>query len=114
MRNLLADLPAESVEEHAEILAAGPGTRIERIVSFGQRSPKGFWYDQEEAEWVAVLAGRGAVELEGEETPRELGPGDSLLIPAHARHRVAWTAEREPTVWLAVYFQQGETDHHLA
>jgi cupin 2 domain-containing protein len=105
MRNLLADLPAKRGEEHTEVLAAGSGARVERIVSFGQRSPEGFWYDQEEAEWVAVLAGRGAVQFEGEEAPRELGRGDSLFIPAHARHRVAWTAEDKPTVWLAVFFE---------
>ena len=31
--------------------------RIERIVSLGQTSPPGFWYDQPWAEWVVVLAG---------------------------------------------------------
>lgn len=106
MRNLFSDLPDATVEECNELLAAGRGARVERIVSFGQSSPQGFWYDQEEAEWVAVLSGRGAVELEGEEMSRELGPGDALLIPAHARHRVAWTAADEPTVWLAVFFRQ--------
>jgi cupin 2 domain-containing protein len=106
MRNLFTDLPDATGEERTELLAGGSGARVERIVSFGQSSPEGFWYDQEEAEWVAVLSGRGAVELEGEETPRELGPGDTLWIPAHARHRVAWTATDEPTVWLAVFLRQ--------
>jgi cupin 2 domain-containing protein len=104
VRNLLTGLPAELPEELKEELAAGPGARIERIVSRGHRSPDGFWYDQPEDEWVMVLAGRGAVEVEGEQLPVELGPGDSLLLPAHARHRVAWTAEDEATVWLAVFF----------
>jgi hypothetical protein len=29
---------------------------VERIVSLGQVSPPGFWYDQAEGEWVLVLA----------------------------------------------------------
>ena len=28
---------------------------------------------------------------------------DHLLIDAHCRHRVAWTSDTEPSVWLAVY-----------
>jgi cupin 2 domain-containing protein len=44
------------------------------------------------------------VEFEGESQPRELKPGDYLLIPAHCRHRVAWTSSDEPSVWLAVHF----------
>ena len=65
-------------------------------------------YDQANDEWVMVLRGRGAVEFaaQGEEEGRvvELGPGDYLHIPARRRHRVAWTSEDEPTVWLAVHY----------
>jgi cupin 2 domain-containing protein len=32
-----------------------------------------------------------------------LQPGDHLLIPARARHRVDFT--ETPTVWLAVHFE---------
>ncbi len=31
-------------------------------------------------------------------------PGDHVLIEAHCRHRVAWTSDTEPSVWLAVYY----------
>ena len=31
--------------------------RIERIVSRGQASPPGFWYDQETDEWVLLVSG---------------------------------------------------------
>ena len=34
----------------------------------------------------------------------ELKPGDYVHIPAHARHRVAWTDAAQPTVWLAVHY----------
>ncbi|MEA3070082.1 MAG: cupin 2 protein, partial [Alphaproteobacteria bacterium] len=38
-------------------LVTKSGLRIERIVSLGQASPPGFWYDQAEGEWVVLLAG---------------------------------------------------------
>ena len=31
--------------------------RVERIVSSGHCSPEGFWYDQDEQEWVPLLQG---------------------------------------------------------
>lgn len=79
--------------------------RIERIVSTGQASPPGFWYDQEEHEWVLLLAGRAGLRFEDEDEERELVPGDPVLIPAHARHRVEWTADDEPTIWLAIFYR---------
>ena len=88
------------------ISLAALGTKIERIVSRGQASPPDFWYDQETDEWVMVLAGRARLEIEGEETPVELGPGQWIDLPAHTRHRVAWTSDDPPTVWLAVHISR--------
>jgi cupin 2 domain-containing protein len=34
-----------------------PACALERIVSFGQASPPGFWYDQPQVEWVLLLKG---------------------------------------------------------
>jgi cupin 2 domain-containing protein len=93
-------LPDELLTE----LLVAPGLRIARIVSTGQASPPGSWYDQDRAEWVLVLAGSAGLLLEGEDRPRVLGPGDHLLIPAGARHRVEWTDPGRPTVWLAVHY----------
>jgi cupin 2 domain-containing protein len=93
-------LPEELLTE----LLVAPGLRIARIVSTGQASPPGSWYDQDRAEWVLVLAGSAGLLLEGEDRPRALGPGDHLLIPAGARHRVEWTDPGRPTVWLAVHY----------
>ncbi len=92
-------------EEVTTVLAAGQGVRIERIVSTGQNSPPGFWYDQDEHEWVAVLAGMAVLRVECETEGRWLVPGDWVLIPAHCRHRVEATATAEPTVWLAVFYR---------
>jgi cupin 2 domain-containing protein len=100
--NLFADLPANLPEELFTTLLQAPGTRIERIVSHGHQSPDGFWYDQPESEWVLVLQGTAKIEFEGGII--QLGPGDHLNIPAHRKHRVAWTAPDEPTIWLAVHY----------
>ena len=45
--NLLASLPSARDAEVSQVLLAGKGVRFERIVSLGQASPEGFWYDQE-------------------------------------------------------------------
>jgi cupin 2 domain-containing protein len=103
--NLLASLPARLDAEQIIALVENENLRIERIVSTGQASPPGFWYDQPWAEWVLVLTGSAGLLFEGEAEPRVLRAGDYLLIPAHRRHRVAWTDPEQPTVWLAVHYR---------
>ena len=100
--DLLRDIPADLPEEFTESLVASDTVRIERIVSTGHASPEGFWYDQPEREFVLVVQGRACLEFEGGD-PLQLEAGGWIDIPAHRRHRVAWTAPHEPTVWLAVY-----------
>ena len=101
--NLYADLPEKLSEEDLSTLVEGGRCRLARIVSTGQASPPGFWYDQDEAEWVVVLRGRARLLIEGEAAARNLDAGDYVLIPAHARHRVEWTDPDQPTVWLALH-----------
>jgi cupin 2 domain-containing protein len=101
--NLLQDLPAAGAGEISETILAAPGVRIERIVSHGEASPPGFWYDQAEGEWVMLLAGAARLRFADEPEPRALGPGDCIHIAAHRRHRVVWTDPDRPTVWLAVF-----------
>ena len=103
--NLLRDLPGARAGEITEALVAAPGIRIERIVSFGQASPPGFWYDQAEAEWVLLLAGAARLRFADEPEARSLGPGDWVEIAPHRRHRVEWTDPAKPTVWLAVFYR---------
>jgi len=89
-------------EEWLEVLEKRSGTRIERIISTGQSSPPGFWYDQAEAEWVAVMQGNAALEwVDG--TVQELTTGDYLLIPSGKKHRVARTSAEPPCIWLAIF-----------
>ncbi|SDR21170.1 cupin 2 domain-containing protein [Rhizobiales bacterium GAS191] len=101
--NLFDDIPAASAQEVITELVAAKDLRIERIVSTGQASPPGFWYDQPFAEWVVVLSGSAGLKIEGEGEVRVLRKGDYLHIPAHRRHRVEWTETGAPTIWLAVH-----------
>jgi cupin 2 domain-containing protein len=91
--------------ELTDTLVERPAFRIERIVSTGQATPADQWYDQEIDEWVLVVKGSARLRIEGEAQDRELGEGDFLLLPAHCRHRVAWTRSEPPTVWLAIHFR---------
>ena len=102
--NLFAGLPAAAeAAERLETLLTHPGLRIERIVSTGQASPPGFWYEQEDSEWVLLVNGEALLRFEDETEPRRLHPGDWLYIRAQRRHRVDWTATDALTIWLAVH-----------
>jgi len=103
--NLLHDVPVHASEEIFTDLLQWQATgrvRIERIVSNGQASPPGFWYDGADDEWVLVVSGSAAVEID-DGTVHTLGAGDWLHLPARCRHRLAWTDAEQPTIWLAVH-----------
>jgi cupin 2 domain-containing protein len=101
--NLLHDLPDARGGEVTETLLAASGLRIERIVSSGQASPPGFWYDRDVAEWVLLLAGAARLRFADEAEDRLLRPGDHVHIAPRRRHRVEWTDPAAQTVWLAVF-----------
>ena len=103
--NLFHDLPARMEQELVEVLARGEGARVERIVSWGQCSPAGFWYDQGEHEWVTLLSGAARLRFAEGDRVVSLAPGDAVTIPAHTRHRVEWTDPGQATVWLAVFYR---------
>jgi cupin 2 domain-containing protein len=92
---------SESIEE----ILVRSRLKIERIVSHAHRSPPGFWYVQTWNEWVIVLSGSAKLRFEDEAEVRCITAGDYVFIPAKKRHRVDWTSETEPTVWLAVHFE---------
>jgi cupin 2 domain-containing protein len=103
--SLLDGLPARALDaEQVTPLVERPGWRIERIVSTGQVTPQGEWFDQDSDEWVLLVAGAARLYIEGEPEERTLAPGDFVLLPARCRHRVTWTDTASPTVWLAVHF----------
>ncbi len=109
--SLFRSIPPDLPEELVEVLAEGKGhLRIVRLVSLGHASPDGFWYDQDEHEWVVLVQGSAVMSFEnpvtGEVDIVPLAPGDWIEIPAHARHRVESTCEGEATVWLAVHWDE--------
>lgn len=101
--NIHAGLPDAGRGEVFEELLSRGGVRIERIVSRGQATATGEWYDQGWDEWVLLLSGSAGVLIDGEKTPRTLQAGDYLLLPAGCRHRVEWTEQTGDTVWLAIH-----------
>jgi cupin 2 domain-containing protein len=105
IQNLLAATQGPPGAEFFEELIRGGSFRIERIVSTGQMTPTGSWYDQEQDEWVVLLSGAARLRFEGSPDQVRLEPGDAIHIPAHQKHRVEWTAPQSATVWLAVHYE---------
>ena len=93
----------EKNEQFSDLLTR-PGLRIERIVSTGQCSPEGFWYDQPEGEWVLLIEGEARLRFADETEARYLKAGDFIDIAPHRQHRVDWTAPEQTTIWLAVHY----------
>lgn len=102
--NLLAGPLPPAGEEHSEPLLTGAGWRLERIHSCGARSPEGFWYDQEEHEWVCLLQGSARLRFADEAEARELNVGDSLYLAPRRRHRLEASDGAPGTIWLALFW----------
>ena len=101
--NLFSDIPEHAPKEVFERLLETPHLKPERIISAGHATPPGKWYDPDTDEWVFLLSGAARLLYEGEGQPREMRPGDYVLIPARKRHRVEWTDPGQKTVWLALH-----------
>ena len=99
------DAPSGLPDEVSEVLLRGGDMRMERIVSHGQCSPPGFWYDQDQHEWVMLLEGEATLRFERSGLALRLAPGMYVLIPAHERHRVEWTSPDVDTIWLALFYR---------
>jgi cupin 2 domain-containing protein len=106
IQNIFADLPRSLPDEQFLALFQNEHVKIERIISHAHASPTGFWYDQEEEEWVIVLRGHAVLEFEDGELV-QLKDGDYLTIPSHLKHRVKETGPE--TIWLAVHVATGTT-----
>jgi cupin 2 domain-containing protein len=105
-QNLFRNLPSDASQENFEPLLQGASFRLERIVSRGQATPAGQWYDQDSDEWVTLLAGSAGLRFEDETAVRVLAPGDYVQIAAGRRHRVEWTAPDQATIWLALHYRR--------
>ena len=104
MMNIFDSVPLSLNEEVFEHIFKSSNLRIERIISKGQSTPEGEWYDQDEGEWIIVLEGHAILEFENEEFVT-LKKGDYLNIPAHCKHKVNWTDPNQPTIWLAIFYK---------
>lgn len=102
--NLFRDLPEPLPEEAFQALVESGDVRIERIVSHGHASPEGYWYDQPQSEFVVLLQGSATLQIEGEDQPRLLVPGDFVNLLPHQKHRVESTDPDVKTVWLAIHY----------
>jgi len=94
----LPELPLN--EEITTILAENKNIRIERIASTGQTSD---WYDQNETEFIILAEGNAVIEYENNKRV-VMSKGDTLLIEPHERHRVSFTSENPPCVWICVFY----------
>jgi cupin 2 domain-containing protein len=104
LANLLTDIPAQLPDELVQTIVRAPAVQIVRVVSRGQCSPPGFWYYQEENEYVLLLTGAARLVFEDQTEPLEMIPGSCVNIPAHKRHRVEWTDPTQNTVWLGIFY----------
>jgi len=104
MKNsIFANIPKELPDELFDELVSNKTFKIERIVSKGHTSPQTGWYDQEENEWVFLVKGEALLEFENKKV--HLQEGDYINIPAHTKHKVAWTKPKSETIWLAVFYK---------
>jgi len=107
--NFFPDVPAPLPDEAFQEILQGGDFRLERIISTGQATPAGLWFDQPQAEWVILLTGAARMVFEGQAEPIEMRPGDYVNIPAHCRHRVEWTDPQQTSIWLAVHYEPRTT-----
>jgi len=106
IHNLFHSLPDAKIEEVIATLLEGEHFRIERIISEGQATPPGEWFDQDTDEWVILLQGSAGLLFDNTGEITVMRPGDYVLIPSHVRHRVEWTDTTQKTIWLAVHIKQ--------
>jgi len=104
MGHLLKNIPEQLPQELFETILEQPGFKLERIISRGHATPAGQWYDQDVDEWVLLLKGGAGLRIDNRADEVILRPGDHVLLPAHCRHRVEWTADDCETVWLALHY----------
>ena len=94
----LFSLSSPQEQEESTLLWQSSLCAIERIVSWGQITD---WQTQSRDEWVALLQGAAEISYENR-PPVHLCAGDTLLIPAGTTHRVSFTSNEPPSIWLCV------------
>ncbi len=103
--NLFQAPAADSGAEQFITLVQTPHLRLEQIVSHGQPTAVGCWYNQAAPEWVLLARGTATLQFEAGAS-LALKAGDCLLIPAHVQHRVECCSE--DALWLALHFGEAQ------
>lgn len=101
MNNIFDKIGEAGEEEQFELLQKGPRYRIERIMSAGHSSPEGFYYDQENDEWIMLVQGEATLEVEGKLTV--LKTGDYMFLPKNCKHRIEKTSIDPACIWLCMF-----------
>jgi cupin 2 domain-containing protein len=105
IRNIFKNVPDHIPEEIFQEILKTKAFRVERIISKGHSSENGYWYDQEENEWIILLKGSAKLLFEDDDQAVVLRAGDYISIPPHLKHRVEWTDPGIETVWLAIHYK---------
>ncbi len=105
IKNIFLGIKNQSPEEIFEPIIKTNQFKIERIISSGQSTDKGKWYDQDVDEWVILLKGSAGLLFESNNEKIIMKPSDYINIPAYQKHRVEWTVADEETIWLSVRYR---------
>jgi len=102
IKNIFSGFPKIAIKrEIPEALLDTQHLKLERILSAGQRTPPGEWYDQNTNEWVILLSGGAGLLFEGEAeacvmrnhrvSEKKRDRGKPLRIPL-----TAWSLQQAP------------------
>jgi len=98
----LFELPLYNNTEKSTILYEDSKIKVEKIISYGYKSPNNFWYEQNEKEYVYILQGSGTLLFENNNEVI-LKQGDKYLIESNLKHKVCYTSLNPPCVWLCMF-----------
>ncbi|MEA3353289.1 MAG: cupin domain-containing protein [Campylobacterota bacterium] len=105
--NFKENIPAKHDNEIFETILSNENIKMERIISYGQTTPKDQWYDQDEDEFVFLISGEAKIKYD-DDSIYHLKSGMSLYITAHQKHQVIYTSN--PTIWLTLFVKGSKDD----
>ena len=100
----LFNIPDHAPEEVVNVFVKTQNVKIERIVSYGQITPKKTPYVQDQNELVFVIQGSATLKIETEII--SLKAGNSVLIPKGCKHWVTSTSSKPPVIWLCIHYSK--------
>ncbi|WP_119344855.1 cupin domain-containing protein [Facilibium subflavum] len=97
--------PNAGDQELFDTLLQKDNIKVERIVSYGQVTPKQSPYIQQWDEFVLVLQGQARLKIAAQDEV-VLQKGDFLHLPKQTPHWVTFTSSQPPVIWLAIHFRE--------